>query len=128
MLVNVCRSIEPFNVELTGLKFFKHPSHSYTLWLSPEPKASLVQLQKALMKVTPDCDDLYGFKGGFTPHLNLGQIRKLRTLKKLQEEFSKEWKPVTFTVKEVCLVWRGQPPQDVFQVGERVPLGKSGFS
>jgi hypothetical protein len=34
------------------------------------------------------------------------------------------WQPVSFTVEQASLIWRGNPPDDVFRVGQVVSLGK----
>jgi hypothetical protein len=41
---------------------------------------------------------------------------------RLVSELQAAWQPVRFTVTSVSLIWRGEPPDDVFQVGTTVPL------
>ena len=32
--------------------------------------------------------------------------------------------PLKFTVSDICLIWRNDPPDDVFRIGRRIQLGK----
>lgn len=41
---------------------------------------------------------------------------------RLVSELQAAWQPVRFTVTSVSLIWRGEPTDDVFQVGTTVPL------
>jgi 2'-5' RNA ligase len=123
-LSEACAQVEPFTVTLGTFGHFRH-GKSATLWLAPEPKTRLVALQTALWRAVPDYDDTRKYSGGFTPHLSVGQVPAGRAdalLAALQED----WEPVTFTAAEVQLIWRGDPPDDVFRVGERLGLGGIG--
>ncbi|RMG51916.1 MAG: 2'-5' RNA ligase family protein [Acidobacteria bacterium] len=122
-LAGACRSIEPFQVQLTEFRFFHHGRERYTLWLAPEPKSSLVRLQAALSAVVPDCDDVSRFQGGFTPHLSVGQVRGRTKMKKLIAELQAGWRPLGFVVREISLIWRREPPDDVFRVARAIRLG-----
>jgi hypothetical protein len=61
-------------MKLAEFRFFHHGHGNHTLWLSPEPKETLVQLETALLNVVPDCNDAIRHQGGFTPHLSVGQV------------------------------------------------------
>jgi 2'-5' RNA ligase len=117
-----CAQISPFEVEMAALGWFQHRS-SYTLWLAPGPKETFVRLQTALWRVAPDCDDTRRHKGGFTPHLSLGQVRGREALEDLFDELQSEWTPIRFRASEISLIWRDDPPDDLFQVGRSVGLG-----
>lgn len=41
-------------------------------------------------------------------------------------ELQTVWQPVRFAVTSVSLIWRGEPPHDVFQAAATVPLGSEG--
>ena len=41
---------------------------------------------------------------------------------RLVAELQAAWQPVRFAVTGVSLIWRGEPPDDVFQVAATVPL------
>ena len=118
-----CEAIEPFQVELAKMRFFQHRRDSFTFWLAPEPKEALVRLQAVLGSVVPDCDDVVRHRHGFTPHLSAGQVRGQRQMLALQQALQAAWQPTTFIAREISLIWRGEPPDDVFRVGQTVRLG-----
>ncbi len=111
-----------FALRLSSFKEFHHGRGSFTLWLAPEPVEPLLNLLKQLEKIVPDCTDTRNFPGGFTPHLSLGQFRGKEHLLSKKQQFKKSWKPIAFVVKEICLIWRNDPPDDVFRIGEKVFL------
>jgi RNA 2',3'-cyclic 3'-phosphodiesterase len=124
----VCEGVEPFGVELLELRFFRHRRESFTLWLAPEPKASLIRLQTLLGSVVPDCDDVTRHRDGFTPHLSIGQTHGEREMFTLKEALQVAWQPIAFTARQVSLIWRRESPDDVYRVGQTVELGmQSGY-
>ena len=120
-----CRSIEPFELQFTQIRDFHHGRQQYTLWLAPEPAEKVVQLQTQLQELVPDCADVRRFKSGFTPHLSVGQVRRKANMTHLRETLQAEWQPLSFVLREVCLIWRVQAPDDIFRVGRKVYLGSS---
>lgn len=120
----VCKGIEPFEIKLKEFFFFRHGQDCYTLWLVPEPKETLIKLQALLWSVVPDCDEGRTYEGGFTPHLSVGQARGQTAMLRLLNMLQVSWKTLVFTVNEVSLIWRGNPPNDVFRVVCTVRLGK----
>lgn len=112
----------PFTLRLAEIRYFRHPSGRCTLWLAPEPSDVLDALQQALMAVAPECDDVRRHRGGFTPHLSIGQAPDATTCVALQRELQQQWQPITFPVTHVSLIWRNAPPDDVFRVGWEVGL------
>ena len=121
-LRQACRGIQPFGVELARLAFFDHRS-SCTLWLAPSPTTTLVDLQTALWQVVPECDDTRRHRGGFTPHLSVGQQAGRKPVTALMDELQGKWRSVRFPVREVHLIWRNDPPDDIFRIGETLSLG-----
>jgi 2'-5' RNA ligase len=119
----VCQAIAPFELQFVHFRFFSHGRQQYTLWLTPEPVDPVIELQTALWQVVPDCDDTRKFKHGFTPHLSVGQVRGKAQMEALSGQLQSRWQPLAFTVKEVNLIWRNQPPDDVFRVGRKVHIG-----
>jgi RNA 2',3'-cyclic 3'-phosphodiesterase len=117
-----CEALEPFQVEFAEIRFFRHRRDSFTLWLAPEPEEALVRLQALIGSVVPDCDDVVRHRDGFTPHLSLGQVQGERQRLVLQQSLQAAWQPIAFTAREISLIWRGEPPGDVFQVGQTVTL------
>lgn len=125
-LHQAARQIEPFEVRLAEFRHFGHGRGSYTLWLAPEPQAAMVQLQTVLQPAVPDCDDVSSHSNGFTPHLSVGQVRGADTLAKLENDLQAAWTAqggLPFVAREVSLIWRGAPPDDVFRVDRNIPLG-----
>jgi 2'-5' RNA ligase len=121
----VCEGLEPFRVEFAELRCFRHRGESFTLWLAPEPKAALVRLQAFLGSIVPDCDDVTRHREGFTPHLSVGQVRGERQMLALKEALQAAWQPIQFSAREISLIWRGEPPDDVFRVGRIVRVGNA---
>jgi 2'-5' RNA ligase len=117
-----CEGIQPFRLELAEMRCFRHRRESYTLWLAPEPKDALVRLQAVLGRVVPDCDDVDRHRDGFTPHLSVGQVRGEGQMLALQQALQAAWQPIAFTAREVNLIWRREPPDDIFRVGQTVRL------
>ena len=123
-LREACRSIPPFQVQLLEFRHFRHGRGRFTLWLAPEPEEAAVRLQAALESAVPDCDDVSRHGAGFTPHLSVGQMEGYEALAGLQTSLQAGWQPLTFTALTVSLIWRGRPPDDVFQVDRDLPLGQ----
>jgi poly(A) polymerase len=122
ILAQVCHSLEPFEVKLTRFDLFAHFRRNATLYLVPEPARALKVLQKALLEIVPNCDDLTCFAGGVTPHLSVGQIRSLEA-HALCAGWQATWQPLALTLAHVYLIWRNDPPDDVFRMGSLLPLG-----
>jgi RNA 2',3'-cyclic 3'-phosphodiesterase len=118
-----CEVIEPFQVELAEMRFFRHRRDNFTLWLTPEPKGALIRLQAVLGRVAPDCNDVGKHRDGFTPHLSVGQVQGERQMLALRQELQEAWQPLAFTAREISMIWRSEPPDDVFRVGQTVRLG-----
>ena len=116
------RTVTPFEVVLANFRYFPHRGNRFTLWLEPQPREPLVKLQTALWQVVPDCDDTRRFRNGFTPHLSVGQVRGKRQREKLLEALQRDWQPLRFIVREVALIWRNDPPDDVFRAVEVIPF------
>lgn len=121
-LAQACRKIEPFEIHLARFGFFAHSRRDATLYLVPEPAKPIKALHAALMELLPDCNDTARFAGGFAPHLSVGQARS-REARALGAQLQAAWQPMGFTVNRVCLIWRNDPPDDLFRVGSEIPLG-----
>jgi 2'-5' RNA ligase len=122
-LEQACQRIEPFELTLARLGHFHHDRGSFTIWLDPEPNESVRALQTALQSVVPDCDEQSSYASRFTPHLSVGQVRGEDNLQRLLDALQRDWRPITWTVREVALISRGDhPPDDVFRVGTTVSL------
>ena len=115
--------LEPFEVQLTRFDFFALSRRTATLYLVPEPAGALNALQKALLEIVPDCDDVVRFTGGFTPHLSVGQTRS-QEAQALCAGWQATWKPLAFTLAHVYLIWHNDPPDDIFRMGPLLYLGR----
>jgi len=122
LLIRVCRSVEPFEVKLNRFDLLIHARRKATVYLIPEPAGALKELQKALLEIVPDCDDVTRFTGGFRPHLSVGQIRS-QEAHALCAKWQATWQPLAFTLSHVYLIWRNDPPDDVFRTGPVLFLG-----
>lgn len=121
-LAQACRAVEPFEVELAEIRYFKRRGNC-VMWLGPEPADALRRLHGALWRVVPDCDELRAFRNGFTPHLSIGQAGH-EQLGELVAALQRDWRPLRFQAPEVSLIYRHQPPDDVFRVDRAIPLGR----
>jgi 2'-5' RNA ligase len=122
LLIRVCRSVEPFEVKLSRFDLLIHARRKATLYLIPEPARALKELQKALLETVPDCDDVTRFAGGFRPHLSVGQMRS-QEARALCAKWQATWQPLAFSLSQVYLIWRNDPPDDVFRTGPVLSLG-----
>jgi poly(A) polymerase len=125
LIAEALRGVTPFEVTLSGFSHFEHRG-SVTVWLRPEdqPHGALKSLQAILQAALPQCDE-QGSKSenGFTPHLSVGQLSRSSPaeLRRTLAAWERDWKPLTFEAREVCLISRrGDVP---FEVRRRVQLG-----
>lgn len=122
-IAEACARLEPFDVELGVFHSFRHRGGRGTLWLAPEPRERLVQLQSALQEAAPAFNHTSRFHGGFTPHLSVGQAENDEQTQSALAELATAWTPLTFRASEVQLIAReGNGPFEVVQV---VPLGRA---
>lgn len=119
LISQVLSSFSPFTVNLRDFKTFSHRK-SATAWLEPisNPSNALVDLQAALQKLFPKCDEQSNKASGFTPHLSVGQFDSASlAIKSLPA-----WQNVDFKVSSVALISRrGNEP---FEVRYEVNLGE----
>jgi 2'-5' RNA ligase len=120
----VCENIKPFEFALESFKFFHHGKQRYTLWLEPSPQKSIIDLQKKIQSVTPDCNDVGLFKGGFNPHLSVGQITEKELLDETLQNLEHHWKSLQFIVDKIFIIAREQRKNSTFQVKKIIQLSK----
>ncbi len=123
LLSQACSKMAPFDIRLARFDQFIHHRRRATLYLIPEPAAGLKALHTALWQVVPDCTDVRRFPGGFRPHLSVGQAPGKHAGQALCSSWQATWQPLAFTLTEVCLIWRRDPPDDIFRIGAVLPLG-----
>ena len=121
-LAEVCQTIKPFEVVLSGFDCFRHRGANTTFWLKPEPGEALAELQTRLWEVVPDCSEVRCFGGGFMPHVSVGQAHSKRVFQNLEKRLS-ALPSLRFSASHVSLIWRGDPPNDVFRESVRIALG-----
>lgn len=112
----------PLGLTLASFRWFRHGRESYTVWLAPEPEEAVVKLHGALVRALPGFADTGSFKGGFSPHLSVGQVEGTAKLRRLVDELQAGWEPLRFTVSELSLISRKDPPNDVFRVDRQIAL------
>jgi len=122
-LSEVCKQVEDFEMSFNTFRFFQHGRRGFTLWLDPEPQGAVCALQEALWKVVPDCDDTRKHKGGFTPHLSVGQVRSRAEVDEVLAHLQDDWQSLIVRVTGVDLIWRNDSPDDVFRVSHSIALG-----
>lgn len=116
-----CAEVAPFPITLARFDLFAHGRRGATLFLAPEPAAPLVALQTRLWEAAPAYDDTRRHASGFTPHLSVGQARGSAEALALCGALALSWQPLTFTAEAIQLIWRGEPPDDVFRVAHTLP-------
>lgn len=124
LLVQTCAAMQPFEIQLARFDLFIHNRRKATLYLIPEPVKALAELHNALWRIVPDCDDVRCHANGFRPHLSVGQTRS-QDARALCAGWQAMWEPVAFTLAKVYAIRRNDPPDDIFQIGLELPLGRS---
>ena len=116
---SVCSKFKPIDITLDDAKVFRSLSHTYSVWLAPEPWEPLVTLQSAVQKAFPECRPS---KGGsdYTPHLSIGQVYSRDQL----DEFLSKVRsvlPITFRIESISVIRREH--ETPFELAYQVPLG-----
>ena len=115
-----------FEICLREFRSFKHYNKNYTIWLDPTPNDMIINLQSEFLKITPECNDVNKFKGGYSPHLSIGQFKGNHiSLKNKIDELQNSWKEITFEVKEFYFIWCDNIKNSRFQIEKRFLLSKS---
>ena len=122
-LAAACKSVRPFEIELTEFDQFGHGKGYYTLWLAPEPAEPILDLHAALCPIVhEDPYDLDRAIWHFKPHLSVGQVRGTANMVQLLQELQVDWSPIRFSVRSVQLIRRDDPPDDVFRIERQLRL------
>ena len=115
-----------FDISLREFRYFKHYNKNYTIWLDPTSNDMIIKLQSELLKIAPECNDVNKFKGGYYPHLSVGQFKgNPINLKNKIDELQTSWEEITFEVKEFYFIWRDNIKNSRFQIEKRFLLSNS---
>ncbi|MGV9199334.1 MAG: 2'-5' RNA ligase family protein [Promethearchaeia archaeon] len=120
-----CQHIESFEISLKKIDFFRHAHQKHTLWLVPEPKEKIINLYKKLVEIMPQFNDLDRFKGGYTPHLSIGQVKGDERFDTLFSQLQENWKPLSFKLEEIYFIHRKDQNTASFKVIKTIPLGNT---
>ncbi|MFX1359125.1 MAG: 2'-5' RNA ligase family protein [Promethearchaeota archaeon] len=112
----VCKEIKPFEIKLKSFEYFNHGHQNFTLWIAPEPKDSIINLQKNIQMLVPECNDLNLYKNGFTPHLSVGQIKGKKLLLKIIQQLETKWYEIKFTLNKIYFIAREKCKKSLFRV------------
>lgn len=121
-LRQACKLVQPFKIEFAEFRYFHHEANKYTIWLHPEPAEAIKKLQHSLWQELPDCTEVMRFASGFTPHLSVGQASEA-TVRQLLDSFQTSWQPISFVLRSVSIIWRNDPPDDIFRVDRVIEFG-----
>ena len=80
---SVTESFGPFVVELGGFEVFEH-GRSASLVMTPKSSTELIELQRQLQELFPDCSEQSRHAGGFHPHLTVGKFSSAAEANKLK--------------------------------------------
>ncbi|MFX1496781.1 MAG: 2'-5' RNA ligase family protein [Promethearchaeota archaeon] len=111
----VCMQIHPFKIILKLFNHFTHGHHNLTIWLQPEPKINIVDLQNRIQKIVPNCNDVQLYKNGFIPHLSLGQIKDKNLLMDTIKILENKWEKQTFILDRIYFIARKQGKNSSFK-------------
>lgn len=114
-----CQQTRTFSVELATFDTFHHGREKYTMWLSPQPVQPIVDLYEAISQSLGT-----GGNVRFVPHLSIGQVKGKARMEEMMTELKAMWRPLRWDVSEVSLIWRNDPPDDVFRVETTVLIGE----
>ena len=120
-LADACGEAPAFEIQLAEFNTFRHRRDNYTVWLRPEPEEPLVKLQAALCQATQEAGGL-GTSKPFQPHLSVGQVTGRAKMLTLVDQLHAAWSPLRIRISSVAMIWRNEPPDDVFRVAAEIPL------
>ncbi|NOX56926.1 MAG: 2'-5' RNA ligase family protein, partial [Planctomycetes bacterium] len=120
----ICRQLEPIDLVLGRIETFRHRHERYTLWLAPEPVEPLVSLHDALWRAVWNTEPP---ARRFRPHLSIGRVEGHQARQRLVDELTARWQPLRCRIDRLSLIWRSEPPEDVFRIGVDIPFRQNGM-
>jgi len=122
----VCKIFKNFKIQLEEFNYFSHKKSNYTIWLSPEPRNKMIELQSKLLEIVPDCNDVNLNKNGFTPHLSVGQFNgNKKTLLEIIYLLQQEWNSLIFNLNYINFISRKNNKFSRFEVQTQIYLESS---
>lgn len=118
----ICKNIKPFKITLKSFKYFSYVNSNFTIWLNPEPKDLLINLQKKIRMIVPNCNDVNLYERGFIPHLSVGQIKGKNQLITILKRLEHEWEKIIFPVNEIYFIARENNRASQFLVKKIISL------
>lgn len=120
--LEICKNINPFEINLKEFKYFNHGKQRYTLWLNPEPVVSIKNLQKTILEIVPDCNNVNKYKHGFSPHLSVGQIQGKNNLLELIKNLQDNLHEIHFLLNDIFFIAREKSKTSQFEIKKRIQL------
>ena len=120
-LADACGETPALEIQLAEFSTFRHRRDNYTVWLRPEPEEPLVKLQAALCQAMQEAGGS-GMSKPFQPHLSVGQVTERTKMLALVDQLQAAWSPLRIRISSVAMIWRNEPPDDVFRVAVEIPL------
>ncbi len=117
--------MKDFDISLNDLKYFNHGHQKFILWLDPEPEEPIIELQRKLLTIIPECNDLNRFKGGYQPHLSVGQVKNNENLKRVLETLQSNWQPIKFSIESIFIIERDQESTASFKIKDEITFRES---
>jgi len=115
----ICKNFKPIEVYLKSFSFFPHGYQKYTLWIDPEPNISIIEFQKKIQKIVPDCNDVNKYKIGFRPHLSVGQIKGKNKLNKIITDLQTNWEEKKFILNKIYFISREESKTSKFKISKQ---------
>ncbi|BBM84291.1 RNA 2',3'-cyclic phosphodiesterase [Candidatus Uabimicrobium amorphum] len=120
-LQQTCKHIKPFSVKLDTVGHFKQRKGNFILWTGCEEQQEMQGLYKSLKLLLQNKTEVK--KRPFHPHLTIGRMRDADKFEDLKSNVESSWQTIEFEVNKISLIWRNDPPDDVFRIEYEVPLG-----
>ncbi len=116
------KTISPFTIVLREFGYFSQKKKRYVLWLAPEKKEPIVELQTQLSDLSSGLSLELKSNRSFSPHMTMGRFQGEDSFWAGKKECEDGWEAVTFTVDRFFMISRNDPPDDVFRVDQEILL------
>lgn len=121
-LEQTCKHISPFTINLSEIGYFKQRKGNFILWVGPQEQPDLQAMYKSISNPLQKIMEIK--KRPFHPHLTIGRMRNEKTFHEVEEQIKFSWQSLKWNVDKVSLIWRNEPPDDVFRIEYEIPLGE----